>query len=192
MNGKLGYLCAYSGVVTGEQQDEYFVPLVFNMFQENSLYAQKSNELRILTEKIKELETNSQYLQLTTKLNKLKEQRTSKLDNEKNKQQVKRNMRKNARELVANSLKPEEIKALLAKHQQESMATKFMLKEYKIYLDEQIDNVQRQITPISEQLKNLKIKRKELSKFLQEWIFKQYRFLNADGKTADALSLFKA
>lgn len=191
LQGKLGYLCAYSGVVTGKQQDDYFVPLVFDMFKENSLYAQKSEELATLTKEINELETNTRYLQLTTKLNKLKNQRTTKLDHEKNKQLELRNQRKNARELAANSYKPKELKALLSMHQQESMATKFMIKEYKIYLDDQINEVQIEIFPTFEDLKHLKVKRKALSKYLQEWIFKQYQFLNAKGEVADALSLFK-
>lgn len=191
LDGELGYVWAYSGVVTGEQHDDYFVPLVFNMFEKKSLYAKKSDELAALTLKIAALERDNDYLVFSKKLKELDSQRTSKIVLEKRKQQEQRITRKEVRESGQQSLNATQLEQLLAKHQQESMATKFMIKEFKVYLDNEINQLHTQIIPFKDQITSLKNKRKELSKYLQEWIFKQYRFLNAKGEITDALSLFK-
>lgn len=190
-DGNLGYLCAYSGVITGEQQEQYFVPLVFNMFNEDSVYAQKSAFLAALNKRIKLLENNSDFLNLDALLNEAQINRDQKITAEKTKQQEQKQERKKERELAENKLNPSEYELLVSQHKQVSMATKFMIKEYAIYLDQKVDVIQTQRSVFTNQLKQLKTERKELSHFLQEWIFRNYKFLNAHGENRDALELFK-
>ena len=191
INGDVGYLCAFSGVRTGEQQDDYFVPLVYDMFQENSLYAQKSDQLEKLNRQIDLLSNREQIKQLRMQVQQLTLENDEKLKAEKNKQQQLKVLRQQER---ASSVLPEgskEYLQILERHKQQSMASKFLIKEYSVYLNDKLKDLSAELEKLKNEISQLKKQRKQLSNHLQDWIFKQYKFLNAKGEKTNALSLFK-
>ncbi|MGB5982402.1 MAG: pseudouridine synthase [Nonlabens sp.] len=192
-HAELGYLTAFSGVRTGKQEDDYFVPLVFDMFGKHSLYYKKSeelNDLNDLNDQIDQLHQDPDYQELKNKVAQIKLENDIKLTKEKKKQKKHREMRRAEREQSSKS--PDDaLIAINAKHKRQSMASKFLLKEYAIYLNDQLKIKEDQLNAYYDQLKKLKHQRKELSNHLQKWIFKQYKFLNANGDTQNALELFK-
>ncbi|ARN77228.1 RNA pseudouridine synthase [Nonlabens spongiae] len=190
-NGELGYLCAFSGVRTGKQEDNFFVPLVFDPFHENSLYAQKLKDLEHLTSTIENMEVDSKLVKLKRKTETREALNLEKLKNEKKRQAEKKKQRKTLRNKQEPLLSEFAFKKLKEEHHQASLASKFLLKEYQIYLKAQTHNDRLKIENWENEISKLKNKRKELSKHLQEWIFSNYRFLNARGETTNALELFK-
>ena len=188
---ELGYLCAFSGVRTGKQEDNFFVPLVFDPFHEESLYAQKLEELEQLTSTIGSLEDNLELVELKRQTEKKEALNLEKLKNEKKRQAEKKKQRKTLRDKQEPILSEYAFKKLKETHHQASLASKFLLKEYEVYLRAQTQNDRLKIENWEDEISTLKNKRKELSQHLQEWIFSNYKFLNARGETTNALELFK-
>ena len=189
-NGEIGYLCAFSGVRTGKQEDDFFVPLVFDPFHESSLYAQKLEELEQLTSTIGSLEENLELVELKRQTEKAEALNLKKLKNEKKRQADKKKQRKSLRDKQEPILSKLDFKKLKDEHHQASLASKFLLKEFEVYLKAQTQYDRLKIENWEDEISTLKNKRKELSQHLQEWIFSNYKFLNARGETTNALELF--
>ncbi len=190
-NGELGHLWAYSGVITGEQKNTEFVPLVFNMFSADSLYAQENSKLDDLNKKIDSLETDAIYLKSKKSLEQLKRENELLINNQRKKHSILKANRKAERQKASETLNGPEYQKLLDLHQTQGMHAKFLLKEYKIYLDEKLIPLENLISKQELEIKTLKQKRKNLSNLLQQWIFEQYSFLNANGDRKNAMELFK-
>jgi tRNA pseudouridine32 synthase/23S rRNA pseudouridine746 synthase len=189
--GNLGHLWAYSGVITGEQKDSQFVPLVFNMFSEDSLYAQENSKLDDLNAQINNLENDSDYLKTLKALKNLKKENELLLYNQRKKHAHLKANRKVERQKASETLSGAEYQNLLDQHQTQGMHAKFLLKEYKIYLENKILPLEHFISKRENKIKELKRQRKNLSNQLQQWIFEQYSFLNAKGDRKNAMELFQ-
>jgi tRNA pseudouridine32 synthase/23S rRNA pseudouridine746 synthase len=190
-NGRLGHLWAYSGVITGEQKDAPFVPLVFNMFSENSKYVIENSQLDVWNQKIGFLEKDVLHLKSKKQLQKLEKENELLLYKQRKKHSQLKAERKKQREEAVDSLTEIAYQKLLDLHQTEGMHAKFLLKEYQIYLDAKIAPLEKAIARHEGEIQEYKAARKELSNKLQSWIFEQYQFLNAKGGTKNALQLFK-
>jgi tRNA pseudouridine32 synthase/23S rRNA pseudouridine746 synthase len=190
-DGALRHLWAYSGVITGTQKDSRFVPLVFNMFSEDSFYAKENSQLDELNQQIDSLKTDASFLKSLKQLLKLEKENELLLYNQRKKHAVLKAARKKEREQALSSFSEEEYQRLIDSHQTQGMHAKFLLKEYKIYLDTKAAPVKEFISKRKKAIEELKTKRKNLSHKLQSWIFEHYKFLNANGDSKNALDLFK-
>jgi tRNA pseudouridine32 synthase/23S rRNA pseudouridine746 synthase len=189
--GKLGHLWAYSGIITGEQNHSQFVPLIFNMFSENSKYVKENSQLDIWNQKIDLLEKDIIYLKSKKQLQKLEKENELLLYNQRKKHSQHKAERKKQREEAVDCLTEIAYQKLLDLHQTQGMHAKFLLKEYQIYLDAKMAPLEKIISLHEGKVKEYKAARKELSNKLQNWIFEQYQFLNANGDSKNALQLFK-
>ena len=189
--GNLGHLWAYSGVITGEQKDSQFVPLIFNMFSEESLYAQENSKLDDLNARIETLENDANFIKTKKQLLELKKENELLLFNQRKKHANLKANRKAERQKALETLSDQEYQNLLDRHQTQGMHAKFLLKEYKIYLDEKLIPLENYISQQEKEIKEIKQRRKNLSNQLQQWIFEQYSFLNAKGKRKNAMELFQ-
>jgi tRNA pseudouridine32 synthase/23S rRNA pseudouridine746 synthase len=189
--GKLGHLWAYSGIITGEQNHSQFVPLIFNMFSENSKYVKENSQLDIWNQKIDLLEKDIIYLKSKKQLQKSEKENELLLYNQRKKHSQHKAERKKQREEAVHSLTEIAYQKLLDLHQTQGMHAKFLLKEYQIYLDAKMAPLEKIISLHEGKVKEYKAARKELSNKLQNWIFEQYQFLNANGDSKNALQLFK-
>ena len=189
--GKLGHLWAYSGIITGEQNHSQFVPLIFNMFSENSKYVKENSQLDIWNQKIDLLEKDIIYLKSKKQLQKLEKENELLLYNQRKKHSQHKAERKKQREEAVDCLTEIAYQKLLDLHQTQGMHAKFLLKEYQVYLDAKMAPLEKIISLHEGKVKEYKAARKELSNKLQNWIFEQYQFLNANGDSKNALQLFK-
>ena len=189
--GKLGHLWAYSGIITGEQNHSQFVPLIFNMFSENSKYVKENSQLDIWNQKIDLLEKDIIYLKSKKQIQKSEKENELLLYNQRKKHSQHKAERKKQREEAVDSLTEIAYQKLLDLHQTQGMHAKFLLKEYQIYLDAKMAPLEKIISLHEGKVKEYKAARKELSNKLQNWIFEQYQFLNANGDSKNALQLFK-
>jgi tRNA pseudouridine32 synthase/23S rRNA pseudouridine746 synthase len=190
-HGELGHLWAYSGVITGEQIHSQFVPLVFNMFSANSKYIKENSQLDIWNQKIDLLEKDIVYIKSKKQLQKLEKENELLLYNQRKKHSQLKAERKKKREEALHSLTEIAYQKLLDLYQTKGMHAKFLLKEYQIYLDAKMAPLEKIISLHEGKIKEYKAARKELSNKLQNWIFEQYQFLNANGDSKNALQLFK-
>lgn len=190
-DGNLGHLWAYSGVITGNQIDSEFVPLVYNMFSEDSLYAKENSKLDHLNKEIEALEKDANFLKAKKQFIELEKENELLLYNQRKKHSNLKANRKAERLKALETLNDQDYQKLIDQHQMQGMHAKFLLKEYKIYLNEKILPLENFISKQENEIKKLKQQRKELSNQLQEWIFEQYSFLNANGERKNAIELFQ-
>ncbi|MGB3590060.1 MAG: pseudouridine synthase [Nonlabens sp.] len=188
---QLGFLAAYSGIITGGGEYTYFVPPVYDSFEKNNHYMTMSLQLQSLNSQVAGLENDKKYLNLKKTLKSLKNQNTQILSLEKQRQKESQEKRRQERVKLKDQLTALEYDALQEKQKNESMRIKFMLKEYGIYLKHKVTTLVDQVASHQSRLDQLKSSRKQLSNSLQEWIFSQYKFLDATGKKKTALDIFK-
>lgn len=189
--GKLGHLWAHSGVINGEQKETEFAPLVFNMFQEDGLYAKENGILSTLTSSLESLENDTDYLANKKRLEKLKVENELLIYNQRKKHSNLKAERKKIKEEAKSILSKADFQKLIDSHQTAGMHAKFLLKEYKVYLDSKVVPLEKAIATVQNEIDQIKLDRKNLSNKLQTWIFENYNFLNANGEHKNAIELFK-
>ena len=104
-------------MITGTQKDSRFVPLVFNMFSDDSLYAKENSQLDELNQQIDSLNTDASFLKSFKQLLKLEKENELHLYNQRKKHAVLKAARKKEREQALSSFSEEEYQRLLDSHQ---------------------------------------------------------------------------
>jgi tRNA pseudouridine32 synthase/23S rRNA pseudouridine746 synthase len=188
--GKLGYLAAFSGKLADSNNHSHFVPPIFDMLQEDGFYRKGERLLYEMSAQIQQLEQSEELLQL--------KQQVVDTDNFCNeeifllKQQIKeaKTERKTKREEV--KLLPEsEQNTLLEQLQKQSIKEQFYLKDLTKIHREKRTKARDELEKFEEHIRQLKRERKEYSNEIQNRLFDQYHFLNANGKTKNVLQLFE-
>ncbi len=169
--GEFAFLAAYSGLLAGRNDWEWFVPPVFDAQQPEGHFKRTERAISSINDKIKELEES---LEQETQGKKEKERE---IEEYRRKMQAAKVLRDTRR--LHHNLSPEEEAALI----RESQFMKAELHRMKKRLAE--------TTPIADELEDLRRKRREMSEDLQRWLFTQYRLLNYKGEVKNVLDIFK-
>ena len=168
--GEFAFLAAYSGLLAGRNDWEWFVPLVFDAQQPDGHFKRTEKAISSINERIKELEES---LEQETQGKKEKERE---IEEYRRKMQAAKVLRDTRR--LHHNLSPEEEAALI----RESQFMKAELHRMKKRLAE--------ATPIADELEDLRRKRREMSEDLQRWLFSQYKLLNYKGEEKTVLEIF--
>ena len=168
--GEFAFLAAYSGLLAGRNDWEWFVPLVFDAQQPDGYFKRTERAISSINDKIKELEES---LEQETQGKKEKERE---IEEYRRKMQAAKVLRDTRR--LHHNLSPEEEAALI----RESQFMKAELHRMKKHLAE--------ATPIADELEDLRRKRREMSEDLQRWLFSQYKLLNYKGEEKTVLEIF--
>ena len=168
--GEFAFLAAYSGLLAGRNDWEWFVPPVFDAQQPDGHFKRTERAISSINDKIKELEES---LEQETQGKKEKERE---IDDYRKKMQAAKILRDTRR--LHHNLSPEEEAALI----RESQFMKAELHRMKKRLAE--------ATPIADELEDLRRKRREMSEDLQRWLFSQYKLLNYKGEEKTVLEIF--
>ncbi len=168
--GEFAFLAAYSGLLAGRNDWEWFVPPVFDAQQPDGHFKRTEKAISSINDKIKELEES---LEQETQGKKEKERE---IEEYRRKMQAAKVLRDTRR--LHHNLSPEEEAALI----RESQFMKAELHRMKKRLAEAI--------PIADELEDLRRKRREMSEDLQRWLFSQYKLLNYKGEEKTVLEIF--
>ena len=196
--GQVGYLTAFSGKLTIKNENEEadkelinFVPFVFDCTVTESYFQQEQASINALNVQLLVLEGCAELASQQQKL----AERLSKSEQEISQQQsqltAERKVRKNQRSQAINSLSEIEFIALQERLAKESVHGKNSLKYLKLAWQERIDESQQQVDNKLNEIRKIKDERKKRSIALQQFLFKQYRFLNIQGKEKNLTDLFK-
>ena len=164
------FLAAYSGLLAGRNDWEWFVPPVFDAQQPDGHFKRTEKAISSVNDKIKELEES---LKQETQGKKEKERE---IEEYRKKMQAAKILRDTKR--LHHNLSPEEEAQLI----RESQFMKAELHRMKKRLAE--------ATPIADELEDLRRKRREMSEDLQRWLFSQYKLLNYKGEEKTVLEIF--
>lgn len=189
--GKLGYITAFSGMMSGKTVINGFAPPIYDILDPTSYFQQETIQLANLTKEISRLESNAQLSVSKEIYHTIAQDYSDKLKALKSKLKNDKKRRKSERELNQHQSDEETQLSLLAKHKQESLNAQFLLQAYTEYIDQQLANAKDKHLTLHNQLQQLKEERKSKSHALQQWLFDQYNFLNISGEKRNVIDIFR-
>lgn len=189
--GKLGYITAFSGMMSGKTVINGFAPPIYDILDPTSYFQQETIQLANLTKEISRLESNAQLSVSKEIYHTIAQDYSDKLKALKSKLKNDKKRRKSERELNQHQSDEETQQSLLAKHKQESLNAQFLLQAYTEYIDQQLANAKDEHLTLHNQLQQLKEERKSKSHALQQWLFDQYNFLNISGEKRNVIDIFR-
>ena len=178
-----GFLAAYSGLLGGRNDWQYFVPPVFDAQQPDGHFKRTEREISAINREIAAIEHDPEYLQSVEQHEQTKKRLQAEVDAFKAEVDAAK-VRRDARRKSGESLSEEEQAEMI----RESQFMKAELRRRRKAM-EQADSTLN--TQHSTFLKSLQRKRKQMSDELQRWLFAAYRMLNAKGEERDLIDIFR-
>ena len=178
-----GFLAAYSGLLGGRNDWQYFVPPVFDAQQPDGHFKRTECEISAINREISAIEHDPQYLQSVAQ----HEEMTKRLQAEVEAFKVEvdaAKARRDARRKSGESLSEEEQAEMV----RESQFMKAELRRRRKAMEQANSTFHN---PHATLLKSLHRKRKQMSDELQRWLFAAYRMLNAKGEERDLIDIFR-
>ena len=178
-----GFLAAYSGLLGGRNDWQYFVPPVFDAQQPDGHFKRTEREISAINREISAIEHDPQYLQSVAQ----HEETMKRLQAEVEAFKVEVDAAKARRDARRKSGEPlsEEEQAEMVR---ESQFMKAELRRRRKAM-EQAESAFH--NPHATLLKSLQFQRKQMSDELQRWLFAAYRMLNAKGEERDLIDIFR-
>ena len=179
-----GYLAAYSGQIGGRSDWNDFVPAVFDYLQPDGYFKTHEAEITHINESILRLEKDERMQKVRTLIADLLAQRQQAIADFQEKMKEKKTQRDLRRK--QGNLSAEEEQAMT----KESQFMKAELRRLKKSLAEKT-TLETEYEDYQNNISRLKQLRKQLSDALQQWLFAQFRMLNAEGEEKDLLEIFR-
>lgn len=189
--GNLGYLAAFSGKLANSNHHPRFVPPVFDTLREDGFYRIGEEALNQLNRQIAELEQNPDFKSAEIRLNAVKTTAERALNALKQEHQAAKKVRDQRRldlqQYPDAAAREQELTAL----NHESARHHFEWKDQNRHWKQQIADVQGIYDTFLGQIRALKETRKQQSGQLQELLFREYHFLNANGERKNLKTIFQ-
>ncbi|MDM1528541.1 RluA family pseudouridine synthase [Myroides odoratimimus] len=192
--GELGYLAGFSGKLGSHTDLEGYVPLIFDLWNENGFFAREDVEVKAINAinaKIEKLEADTVYSNAKALLKQQIAKEKTAIEEKKAQHKKQKNERKAIRKEQEAILSPEEFQLLNDDLVKQSLRDKYELRVLTEYWQEQITTTRDITTSIEEELNNLKEERKQKSNGLQQKLFASYKFLNYKGEEQSLLEIFE-
>ena len=173
------FLAAFSGTLDGKTQHEYFVPPVFDLMAPGCHFQEEEAAISIINHKIA-------FLEASLKPSPLRQQMQEELAAYKVFMQQSKAKRDALRQ--SSSLKGEDGRGLFLI--KESQHQKAEFRRLKQVWEQRISKEEAPLREQEAQIAQLQEERQERSQALQQWLFQQFRFLNALGETRTLPELF--
>ena len=188
--GKLGYLSAVSGKLAGTNDHPKFVPPVFDMLIEDSFFLKEQYILNSINERVKAIESDTQYIQLKEDIKKFTAKSAKEIEAFKKRLKINKAYRKDLRERRKDIISEEEYNRFEAYLIRFSHYDNHMFRLLNEKWKKQLDGIREELTKYDVAIESLKKERKEKSAALQLQLFEQYSFLNKDGKKKSLQAIF--
>lgn len=185
----IGFLAAYSGLLAGRNDWGYFVPPVFDAQQPDGHFKTEERAISALNKEIDALQKSDMYLAQRS------EYEDAKLRIEQSIEQMRcrvaeakrqRDARRHEAEQGGKPLTAEEKAAMV----HESQHLKAEQRRLKQQCSATLDQLRRPLAEHEARVDALRRQRREMSDALQQWLFSQYRMLNANGEERDLVDIF--
>ena len=181
----IGFLAAYSGLLAGRNDWEWFVPPVFDAQDPDGYFkvhereiTQMNHEVELLEKELDDFYHQSDYLKMLRTTENLLSEHEKKMKTAK----VLRDMKR-----LQRNISPEENAELI----RESQFMKAEMRRIKKRCEELEKPWKEKEQSLTDRIEQLKKQRKEASDDLQRWLFSQYKMRNAQGEIKDLIEIFK-
>ncbi|MGJ8685103.1 MAG: pseudouridine synthase [Nonlabens sp.] len=188
--GELGYLSAFSGQIDGTMDIAPFVPAAYVPDFDKNYCDGQFKEFTKLSNQVAALEQTEEYTTALKKLEELQGKATQLLDAQRKKHKKQSRELKAQLKTSATTLNDSELQKLKALQHQQHLNQKFLYREYELYFLEKQRPFQDIVNSYQTQMETLTQQRRQQSLDLQDWIFKQYDLLNANGERKNVLEIF--
>ena len=180
----IGFLAAYSGLLAGRNDWEWFVPPVFDAQDPDGYFkvherkiTEMNHEVELLEKDLDHLYHQSDYLKMLRTTENLLSEHEKKMKTAK----VLRDMKR-----LQRNISPEENAELI----RESQFMKAEMRRIKKRCEELEKPWKEKEQSLTDRIEQLKKRRKEASDDLQRWLFSQYKMRNAQGEIKDLIEIF--
>lgn len=188
---ELGYLSAFSGQQLPTSHQINFVPPVFELDAKTDFFHAENKIINRLNRELEALLANPELAKYQQSLSVMLEQQAKQLSKHRNQMTLNRQVRKVQRSQAKNNLTGDDLALQLKQLAQQSVDDKNQLRDIKAYWADLIAQIQQQLTALTDEIDEIKKKRKQRSTKLQKKLFKQYRLLNRHGVEKDLIELFE-
>ncbi len=181
-----GFLAAFSGTLGGQTRQEYFVPPVFDLMSPGNHFQEEQASISAMNRRLVALQRERGALRLHLGLDSLCRQRDQEL------QSMRQEMAraKERREAMRQTLPPDELALRQPDMVRESQFQKAELKRMAERWRLEIEQAQEPLEALASEEGRLTEERRQRSEALQEWLFGQYRLLNARGEERSVGEIF--
>lgn len=178
-DGQRGFLAAFSGTLGGQTQHPYFVPPVFDLMAPGCHFQTEEAAISSINRQLRQLEDALRPTPLRQDMEQaVADWQTHMLESKARRDALRKTMTAEA----------------LAQHEEElrreSQFEKAELKRIRKQWQARIDEAEHALRKTEQQVVTLKEERHRRSVALQQWLFGQFRFLNARGEQRSATELF--
>lgn len=181
--GEVGYLAAFSGILAGKNRHTYFVPPVYDVQEPDGFFRIEEEQISGINRRIEELQADVRYKDSKQRLADETILAGQVLDDIRERMKAAKVERDRLRSTVTRVDSEQLIR--------ESQFQKAELKRQKQYWKDHLASLQAEVEVFETEIERLKAERKTRSAALQQWLFKQFRMLNARGEERDLCNLFK-
>ena len=181
--GEVGYLAAFSGILAGKNRHTYFVPPVYDVQEPDGFFRIEEEQISGINRRIEELQADVRYKDCKQRLTDETILAGQVLDDIRGRMKAAKVERDRLRSTVTRVDSEQLIR--------ESQFQKAELKRQKQYWKDHLASLQTEVEVFETEIERLKAERKTRSAALQQWLFKQFRMLNARGEERDLCNLFK-
>ena len=178
-DGQRGFLAAFSGTLGGQTQHEYFVPPVYDLMAPDSYFQTEQARISELNRRVEELRRKI----TTSSVRQKGVQEVEKARAEMQKAKARRDALR--RQLSADQLRERTDEMI-----RESQFLKAELRRTILFWRAKEAEVEQQNQPLQAEIDALCSERRRRSEELQQWLFRQFSFLNAKGQKKDLTQLF--
>ncbi len=183
--GEVGYLAAFSGLLAGSNNHEFFVPPVYDLTRPDGFFKAEEHEISAINHHIQMLEESPEYQVLKTNLATLQEESALRLSE--GRKALKRHKKERDALRKAGGLTPEDEERLI----RESQFQKAEFHREELQWRQRIAAAEVQLKASETEIEALKNERKERSAQLQQRLFEQFRLLNYRGEVRDLCTIFR-
>ena len=188
-DGQLGFLAAYSGLLAGRNDWDYFVPPVFDAQQPDGHFKVREREISAINKEIETLVESDDYKTHLALYDNTKQTVEIGLEQMRLKvveAKARRDARRREAEQGGEPLTAEEKAAMVG----ESQFLKAEQRRLRQQCDAMLATMRQPIKEHEERLAALRNRRRNMSDELQKWLFGCYRMLNALGEERDLIDIF--
>lgn len=190
-SGDIGYLCAVSGRLAGQNQHEKFVPPVFDILVEDGFFRKGEAIITAINERIYALEKQPNYLAAKQQLQDAVQQSEAELAAMAlhNKQQ--KEARHAKRQQIESNVTDIELQEQIQKLNNESINDHYRLKQLRKQWAAEVERLKSSLAVLESEIDSLKEERKNRSAALQDAIFDQFYFVNKALEKRSVGDIFK-
>lgn len=181
--GQLAFLAAYSGLLSGRADWEYFVPAVFDYLQPDGYFKQEEARISDINHAVAALENSPKRHAAEMALTEAQRRRDEEITAYKKVMETAK-LRRDAQRKNGND-DCEDLRV------RESQFMKAELRRLKKRHAEVVENCERQLNGIREQVQMMRMERHRRSDALQQWLFEHFVMMNALGERRNLLDIFQ-